>query len=114
MQISNKTNDWFSEKKIAKLEQTKIRRRSSSRFYVRFIYLLYFPVALGWNCTNTKCYRFFDHQVTWYDAQTACQSKGATLVAIKSKEENDFIEKIILTDSWIGLNDIAEAGDIQN
>ncbi len=46
----------------------------------------------------------------WHDALKHCQSLGAELASIYNNDDNRFIQNVIKSDSWIGLNDITEAG----
>ena len=46
----------------------------------------------------------------WHNALSNCKSYGAILASIQNNEENNFIVNAMTKDSWIGLNDIGEAG----
>eukprot|EP00794_Sanderia_malayensis_P017277 gene17277-19004_t len=65
----------------------------------------------AWTCAAAKCYRFFAQQLTWHDALTFCKSFGGSLSKIHSSSENQIVNSAMNGDSWIGLNDIAEAGN---
>ncbi len=46
----------------------------------------------------------------WQDALKYCKSLGGGLVNIQNSYENQIVQNIVSGDSWIGLNDISEAG----
>ena len=70
----------------------------------------FFLVESSWQCFKAKCYKFVDSPLMWHDALGNCRSYGAILASIQNNEENNFIKNAMTKDSWIGLNDIGEAG----
>lgn len=54
-----------------------------------------------------------DSAVSWDAAREACidRGEGWDLVAIRSAEEQQFIETLIITETWIGASDRHEDGD---
>ena len=59
---------------------------------------------------EAKCYKIVESPLMWHDALSTCKSYGAVLASILNSGENDFIKNAMTKDSWIGLNDIGEAG----
>ncbi|XP_015246938.1 PREDICTED: CD209 antigen-like protein C [Cyprinodon variegatus] len=59
----------------------------------------------GW--TNFSCSCYFRSTVTgsWDEGRQDCLSRGADLVVIKDKDEQDFISRFAKEKTWIGLND---------
>ncbi|XP_034054909.1 lactose-binding lectin l-2-like [Gymnodraco acuticeps] len=69
-----------------------------------------------WISFNGRCYKYFNTERTWADAELHCVSQGGNLVSIHSTEEEEYV-KILIKESdptggatWIGLNDIYEEG----
>ncbi|CAI5686312.1 unnamed protein product [Oreochromis niloticus] len=56
----------------------------------------------GWRRFGSSCYFKSTESKTWSDSRRDCQDKGADLVMINSKEEQEFISKFGGY-SWIGL-----------
>ncbi|XP_010766078.1 ladderlectin-like [Notothenia coriiceps] len=69
-----------------------------------------------WFSFNGRCYKYFNTERTWADAELYCVSQGGNLVSIHSTEEEDFVKFLIKSSdpaegyTWIGLNDIAKEG----
>ncbi|XP_029919739.1 centrosomal protein of 135 kDa-like [Myripristis murdjan] len=58
----------------------------------------------GWNRFGCSCYYTSTESDTWWQSREKCQSKGADLVVINSKEEQDFVRGLKMKGaSWIGL-----------
>ncbi|XP_024654925.2 C-type lectin domain family 17, member A-like [Maylandia zebra] len=56
----------------------------------------------GWMRFGSKFYFKSTEKKTWSESRRACQDKGADLVMINSKEEQEFVSKFG-GHSWIGL-----------
>ncbi|KAL2087135.1 hypothetical protein ACEWY4_018194 [Coilia grayii] len=56
----------------------------------------------GWIYFNTKCYLIDSSKKTWTESRTYCQTHGADLVIISSREEQVFIYGLRKS-VWIGL-----------
>ncbi|XP_039174580.1 snaclec 1 isoform X2 [Crotalus tigris] len=72
-----------------------------------------FCCPLGWSSYEGHCYRVFQQEMTWEDAEKFCtqQHKGSHLVSFRSSEEADFLVSItypvLKADLvWTGLRDI--------
>ncbi|KAF3850576.1 hypothetical protein F7725_012348 [Dissostichus mawsoni] len=69
-----------------------------------------------WFSFNGRCYKYFNTETTWADAELYCVSQGGNLVSIHSREEEDFVKFLIKSSdpaeglTWIGLHDIAKEG----
>ncbi|XP_066435713.1 collectin-12 isoform X1 [Eleutherodactylus coqui] len=63
-----------------------------------------------WRNFTDKCYYFSSGKDIYDDAKLFCEEKGATLVIIESKEEQQFMRKQIngKGNFWIGLTDTEE------
>ncbi|XP_030268042.1 C-type lectin domain family 4 member C-like [Sparus aurata] len=46
----------------------------------------------GWTRFRCSCYYKFTEKKNWTDSRTNCQSNGADLVTITTKEEHDFVK----------------------
>ncbi|XP_071494553.1 C-type lectin lectoxin-Thr1-like [Diadema antillarum] len=69
---------------------------------------------------DSKCYRVFGENKSWYDAATTCGYDGADLVSIHSPLENNFVFSYWHSSNgnkgngfWIGLNDISSEGSFK-
>ncbi|KAL2099694.1 hypothetical protein ACEWY4_004088 [Coilia grayii] len=77
----------------------------------------------GWISFSGNCYWLVSNTnllTTWHDSLSKCSSMGATLVTIKSKEEQFFINaqlpdfhQVDIPDIWIGLSDKDQDGNFQ-
>ncbi|XP_063321753.1 asialoglycoprotein receptor 2-like [Pelmatolapia mariae] len=57
-----------------------------------------------WTRFGSSCYFKSTERKTWYESRKLCQDKGADLVMINSKEEQEFINELNMRgESWIGL-----------
>ncbi|CAI5692053.1 unnamed protein product [Oreochromis niloticus] len=59
-----------------------------------------------WRRFGSSCYFKSTERKTWSDSRRDCQDKGADLVMINSKEEQEFINELnkeLRGESWIGL-----------
>ncbi|XP_061598133.1 C-type lectin domain family 6 member A-like [Cololabis saira] len=58
----------------------------------------------GWRRFGSSFYRRFTESKTWSESRRECVKRGADLVIINSKEEQDFVGKLYTNEnSWIGL-----------
>ncbi len=72
--------------------------------------MYYFSVTSSWSCYGAKCYKYFSATVIWKDAKEKCEVMGGELVRITSSAVSGFVAKLISTNIWIALNDVAEPG----
>ncbi|XP_043935589.1 asialoglycoprotein receptor 1-like [Protopterus annectens] len=61
-----------------------------------------------WIKFQNSFYFFSDSSKSWKDSRNICQQKGADLVVIKSREEQNFLAKKCHNNCWIGLSDEEE------
>ncbi|XP_031168898.1 natural killer cells antigen CD94-like isoform X2 [Sander lucioperca] len=62
----------------------------------------------GWRRFQCSCYYQSIEMKTWTESRTDCQNRGADLVIINSKDENDFVSELNKTEtSWIGLQSVS-------
>ncbi|XP_053474881.1 C-type lectin domain family 4 member E-like isoform X2 [Ictalurus furcatus] len=54
---------------------------------------------------DSSFYCMSNEEKNWEKSRQDCRDKGADLVIINSKEEQEFISKILSRNSWIGLSD---------
>ncbi|XP_026156724.1 CD209 antigen-like protein A [Mastacembelus armatus] len=58
----------------------------------------------GWTRFGCSCYFKSTQEKYWDESRTDCLNKGADLVSINSKEEQEFVTKLnVKGQSWIGL-----------
>ncbi|XP_039677183.1 CD209 antigen-like protein A [Perca fluviatilis] len=62
----------------------------------------------GWTRYQCSCYYKSIKMKNWTESRKDCQNRGADLVIIKSKEENDFVSELNKPEtSWIGLQSVS-------
>ncbi|XP_056322518.1 CD209 antigen-like protein E [Danio aesculapii] len=61
----------------------------------------------GWRCNQSSLYFISSEKKNWTESRRDCKERGADLIIIESKEEQEFVEREIgVSDSvWIGLTD---------
>ncbi|XP_048059722.1 C-type mannose receptor 2-like [Megalobrama amblycephala] len=64
----------------------------------------------GWIACRGKLYLFNADKLNWSSSRDVCVSKGADLVTITSRSEQDFLVFKIKVTHWIGLNDLDTEG----
>ncbi|XP_050925050.1 CD209 antigen isoform X13 [Lates calcarifer] len=65
----------------------------------------------GWERFGCSCYFKSTEEKTWSESRTDCQSRGADLVIINSKEEQEFVSNLNVNGlSWIGLTTKQKTG----
>ncbi|XP_026156733.1 CD209 antigen-like protein E [Mastacembelus armatus] len=57
----------------------------------------------GWILFHCSCYYKSNEVKNWEESRRDCQSRGADLVIINSKKEQDFVINLNSNESWIGL-----------
>ncbi|XP_061598132.1 C-type lectin domain family 4 member A-like isoform X2 [Cololabis saira] len=58
----------------------------------------------GWRRFGSSFYKKFTESKTWSESRRECEKRGADLVIISSKEEQDFVGQLDTNEnSWIGL-----------
>ncbi|XP_037650095.1 CD209 antigen-like protein E isoform X4 [Sebastes umbrosus] len=63
----------------------------------------------GWRRFGCSCYFKSNERKTWYGSREYCQQRGADLVVINNKEEQEFVIQLNINgESWIGLREIKE------
>ncbi|XP_063050663.1 CD209 antigen-like protein E [Engraulis encrasicolus] len=63
----------------------------------------------GWIQFQSSFYFFSTTKLSWHDSRTACRQRGADLVMVTSRAEQDFLSRH-LQRSWMGLSDIDTEG----
>ncbi|XP_052425216.1 C-type lectin domain family 12 member B-like isoform X2 [Carassius gibelio] len=66
----------------------------------------------GWRCHQSSLYFFSSETKNWDESRRYCRERGADLIIINNREEQDFVK--IITGSfgyfWIGLTDVEVEG----
>ncbi|XP_073730764.1 uncharacterized protein [Misgurnus anguillicaudatus] len=66
--------------------------------------------ADGWIYYHFSLYFISLEWKNWTESRRYCREKGADLIIINNKEEQDYFKNIVHTDYWIGLTDSAVEG----
>nr|XP_023646920.1 CD209 antigen-like protein A [Paramormyrops kingsleyae] len=61
----------------------------------------------GWTRFETRLYCISTEKKTWQESRQDCKNRGADLIVINSRQEQDII---LHTDAWIGLTDREREG----
>ncbi|XP_048059657.1 CD209 antigen-like protein E [Megalobrama amblycephala] len=64
----------------------------------------------GWKVHRGKLYFFSSDKLNWLSSRDVCLSKGADLVTITSKSEQDFLVSKTSASHWLGLHDLDTEG----
>ena len=65
----------------------------------------------GWTVFRNNCFRVFNLQKTWAEAELACQDIDGHLAIIRDEEEEDAVRALVKYDwSWIGLRYQSQKG----
>ncbi|XP_042349931.1 C-type lectin domain family 4 member M-like isoform X2 [Plectropomus leopardus] len=66
----------------------------------------------GWRKFHVNCYFISEEKKSWSSSRQDCIAKGADLVIINSREEQEFVRGLLRTDedAWIGLTDSLKEG----
>ncbi|XP_030267388.1 CD209 antigen-like protein C isoform X1 [Sparus aurata] len=67
----------------------------------------------GWKRFGYSCYFRSNEMRTWSDSRADCKNKGADLVVINNKDENQFVSDLnnMNEESWIGLQTERSTGE---
>jgi len=63
----------------------------------------------GWDVLGSNCYKAFESELNWQDAENHCKGQGGHLASIHSKEENDFVAGLASPfhdEPWLGGTDV--------
>ncbi|XP_070971200.1 C-type lectin domain family 4 member M-like isoform X1 [Oncorhynchus clarkii lewisi] len=64
----------------------------------------------GWRLWGSSCYFLSTEMKTWEESRLDCLNRGANLVIINSKEEQEFLFGLNNKRAWIGLSDSVTEG----
>ncbi|CAI5691652.1 unnamed protein product [Oreochromis niloticus] len=81
--------------------QNKYNKLSNNYSQLQTQFLVKCPI--DWAKFGMSCYFKSTERKIWSESRTDCQSRGADLVIINNREEQEFIELNMRGDSWIGL-----------
>ncbi|XP_046698942.1 CD209 antigen-like protein E isoform X2 [Silurus meridionalis] len=66
---------------------------------------------LGWRFYNSSLYYISAEKKDWNQSRDDCREKGADLVIINSREEQEFIKRMYDRAAWVGLSDRDTEGE---
>uniref|UniRef100_A0AAR2L7Q7 C-type lectin domain-containing protein n=1 Tax=Pygocentrus nattereri TaxID=42514 RepID=A0AAR2L7Q7_PYGNA len=101
--ISNERNQLLDTNNRLALERNKLQTS-----YDQMVFL-FVACPAGWTKFMFSCYYMSTFGKTWEESRQDCRMKGADLVIINSREEQQFVFGIGRT-LWIGLTDRAIEG----
>merc|ERR1711874_365709 len=55
-----------------------------------------------WSAFGSNCYRLFETDLSWRDAENYCQGEGGHLASVHSQEENYFVSSLSSQSFWLG------------
>ncbi|KAL3056031.1 hypothetical protein OYC64_018690 [Pagothenia borchgrevinki] len=64
----------------------------------------------GWKKFGCSCYNISTEKASWEQSRDNCTARGAHLVIVDRKEEQEFISSMTKEYTWIGLSDREEEG----
>uniref|UniRef100_A0A6J0TRG8 C-type lectin domain family 4 member K n=1 Tax=Pogona vitticeps TaxID=103695 RepID=A0A6J0TRG8_9SAUR len=107
VQLLENISEAFS-KLQAHLENVSASQTAAQDGYRRLLHL----VSAGWKLYQGNFYLLFQEAKNWHAAEQDCQSSGAHLTSVTSRQEMDYLSKESggLT-FWIGLTDHEEEGN---
>ncbi|KAF5901467.1 C-type lectin domain family 4 member E-like isoform X1, partial [Clarias magur] len=71
-------------------------------------------LRFGWRFFRSSMYYKTTEEKNWNDTRKHCRDRGADLVIINSREEQEFLTEYYGRDeAWIGLTDIARENDFK-
>lgn len=56
-------------------------------------------------------YKVFEEQLTWHMAKQKCEEMGGYLACVADREEDAFLERLIVGSAWVGGTDEASEGE---
>uniref|UniRef100_A0A673KBA9 C-type lectin domain-containing protein n=1 Tax=Sinocyclocheilus rhinocerous TaxID=307959 RepID=A0A673KBA9_9TELE len=69
------------------------------------------PLQHGWKLNQSSCYYISSEKKSWTESKRYCMERGAGLIIINNREEQDFVRKMSDgADVCIGLTDV----DVEN
>uniref|UniRef100_A0A3Q2GLM5 C-type lectin domain-containing protein n=1 Tax=Cyprinodon variegatus TaxID=28743 RepID=A0A3Q2GLM5_CYPVA len=97
----------FSNRKSQPINSVKRWRKFMSMWKMGNLFAKFLRKTCPTGWTNFSCSCYFRSTVTgsWDEGRQDCLSRGADLVVIKDKDEQDFISRFAKEKTWIGLND---------
>ncbi|KAF4114197.1 CD209 antigen-like protein C [Onychostoma macrolepis] len=99
-QLSTNNMNLTEERDQLKSEKSELQKFSAG-------VCQFFSLNGGWKCHQSSLYFISSEKKSWTDSRRYCTDRGADLIIINNREEQDFVKNIISFGDlvWIGLTD---------
>nr|XP_055064542.1 CD209 antigen-like protein C [Misgurnus anguillicaudatus] len=109
--LTNNTNITRERDELIAKNKNITKRREQFNKLHKDMYADLFVFTVGWIYYQSSLYFISSEQKSWTESRRYCTERGADLIIINNKEEQDFVRNISNAETiWIGLTDSAVEG----